>query len=133
MVGMSVFADCSDLAGDIGELYAGAGRPAVLLAEFRRRAVLVPLSGPGAVWSLDGGGVRWLLAFTSVVELGLFARERQVARWEWVSVLGSRLLDVAVPAVGVPAGVVLDVAGVRPLFLPPVEGVVPFSVAVAGV
>ncbi|MFI6448119.1 hypothetical protein [Kitasatospora sp. NPDC050543] len=52
------------------------------------------------------------------------------AGWPYVTVHGARLLDIAVPAVGVPAGVVLDVAGPSPAFLPPVTGIVPDSVAV---
>jgi hypothetical protein len=34
------------------------------------------------------------------------------------------LLDVAVPDVGVPAGVAIDVAGTEPMMLPPVRGIV---------
>lgn len=45
--------------------------------------------------------------------------------------LGARLLDAAVPAVGVPCGVALDCAdGDEGMVFPPVRGVVPDGVAV---
>jgi hypothetical protein len=55
-------------------------------------------------------------------------------RIRYWTVLGSRLLDVAVPAAvteaRIPTGVAVDVGGVRPLLLPPVSGIVPGPVAV---
>ncbi len=48
----------------------------------------------------------------------------------YLTVLGSRLLDVAVPAAGVPCGVALNAAGAQPMLFPPVRGQVPDSVAV---
>jgi hypothetical protein len=47
-------------------------------------------------------------------------------------VLGARLLDVAVPATGVPCGVALDVGSEDGVLFPPVVGVVPDAVAVDG-
>ncbi|WP_327065797.1 hypothetical protein [Kitasatospora sp. NBC_01302] len=49
---------------------------------------------------------------------------------EYLTVYGWRLLDVAVPMLGVPAGIALDVAGTAPFLSPPVVGVVPDAVAV---
>ncbi|MGW2112472.1 SseB family protein, partial [Streptomyces sp. NPDC001948] len=40
---------------------------AVLLGEFRRTAVLVPLDGSGDLWSAEQGGVRWICAFSDEV------------------------------------------------------------------
>ncbi|GAA1332120.1 hypothetical protein GCM10009647_072590 [Streptomyces sanglieri] len=37
---------------------------AVLLGEFRRTAVLVPLDEVGDLWSAAQGGVRWICAFS---------------------------------------------------------------------
>ncbi|MFE3593107.1 SseB family protein, partial [Streptomyces niveus] len=83
---------------------------AVLLGEFRRSAVLVPLDAGGDLWSADQGGVRWICAFSDEVALGRFARVRGEAGREWTyqSVLGARLLDVMVPLLPGPAGVALD-------------------------
>ncbi|GAB2722484.1 SseB family protein [Kitasatospora kifunensis] len=79
----------------------------------------------------DVGGVRWLYVFTGEAGLARFASARGlVAPVEYLTVYGARLLDVAMPALGVPAGVALDVAGPAPFLLPPVVGVVPDAVAV---
>jgi hypothetical protein len=55
-------------------------------------------------------------------------------RIRYWTVLGSRLLDVAVPAAvtetRTATGVVVDVGGIRQLLMPPVSGVVPDQVAV---
>lgn len=96
-----------------------------------------------AMCSGEADGVRWLYAFTSPIELNRFARARAEAgtdagwangRIRYWTVLGSRLLDVAVPAAvaetRTPAGVAVDVGGVRPLLLPPLSGIVPDRVAV---
>ncbi|MFF7949734.1 hypothetical protein [Streptomyces griseorubiginosus] len=96
-----------------------------------------------AMCSGEADGVRWLHAFTSLTELNRFARARAAAgtdagsadgRIRYWTVLGSRLLDVAVPAAvaetRTPTGVAVDVGGVRPLLLPPLSGIVPDRVAV---
>ncbi|MFD5615133.1 SseB family protein [Kitasatospora sp. NPDC127060] len=115
-------------------LRAGAGDAALMLAQFRLTAVLVPLWGERAVWTADEGGLRWVLTFSSETELAAFARSKGVplAGLPFMAVLGSRLLDVAVPDLGVPGGVALDVAGAEPLLLPPVRGIVPDEVALDG-
>ncbi|MCD9880739.1 SseB family protein [Streptomyces guryensis] len=100
---------------------------AALVDEFRRALVLVPLSGE-AVWSADTGGVRWLYAFTCEESLRRFLVARGIGpdtEVPYMRVFGARLLDVAVPAVGVPAGIAVDVAGPWPGLLPPVAGIVP--------
>ncbi|MFJ6822191.1 SseB family protein [Streptomyces niveus] len=106
---------------------------AVLLGEFRRSAVLVPLDAGGDLWSADQGGVRWICAFSDEAALARFAVARGEAGREWVyqSVLGARLLDVLVPLLPGPAGVALDAGSAEGgVLFPPVVGVVPDAVAV---
>nr|WSY52219.1 hypothetical protein OG999_20235 [Streptomyces sp. NBC_00886] len=110
---------------------------AVLLGEFRRRAVLVPTDEDGAPLVGDVGGIRWIYAFSNDGALARFAIARGEGgrEWRYQRLLGARLLDAAVPAVDVPCGVALDVGteGEGVLF-PPVPGIVPDAVAVdAGV
>lgn len=108
---------------------------AVLLGEFRRRAVLVPLDADEAPLAGDYGGIRWIYAFSHESALARFAIARGEGGREWPyrRVLGARLLDAAVPSVGVPCGVALDVGseGEGVLF-PPVVGIVPEAAAVDG-
>ncbi|GAB1337532.1 hypothetical protein ACE1SV_41220 [Streptomyces sp. E-15] len=107
---------------------------AALLGEFRRTAVLVPLDEEtGAPLAADHGGLRFLLAFSDEEALARYAVARgEAAReWRYLTVLGARLLDAAVPAVGVPCGVALDCAdGADGMVFPPVRGIVPDAVAV---
>src|SRR6478752_1120979 len=105
---------------------------AVLLGEFRRTAVLVPLDANGDLWSAEQGGVRWICAFSDEAALARFARARGDAAREWVyrTVLGARLLDVVVPLLPGPAGVALDAGSEGGALFPPVVGIVPDSVAV---
>ncbi|MFJ1548273.1 SseB family protein [Streptomyces sp. NPDC088246] len=106
---------------------------AVLLGEFRRTAVLVPLDEAGDLWSAEQNGVRWICAFSDEEALARFARARGDAGREWTyqAVLGARLLDVMVPLLPGPAGVALD-AGSEDggMLFPPVSGIVPDAVAV---
>ncbi|RST11821.1 SseB family protein [Streptomyces sp. WAC05374] len=106
---------------------------AVLLGEFRRTAVLVPVDPYGGPWTAEQGGVRWICAFSHEEALARFAHARGEAGrdWEYRAVLGARLLDVLVPKLGVPAGVALDAGSADGVLFPPVEGVVP-DAAVAG-
>ena len=112
---------------------------AELLDEFRRTAVLVPLGdGPGpdegrGLLTADWNGVRFILAFSHAQALARYAQARGEYHREWAyqTILGARLLDVAVPAAGVPCGVALDCAdGPDGMVFPPVLGVVPDEVAV---
>lgn len=57
---------------------------AVLLGEFRRTAVLVPLDGAGDLWSAEQSGVRWICAFSDEAALARFAGVRGEAGREWV-------------------------------------------------
>jgi hypothetical protein len=118
---MTVLGDC------IARVRAGTGDAREMLSVFRDSLVLMPQTAAGAVVAADFGGVRWLLAFTTPAELATWVIARGSdggAEQPYLSVLGSRLLDVAVPDVGVPAGVAIDVAGTQPMMLPPVRGIV---------
>ncbi|QTE00593.1 hypothetical protein [Streptomyces cyanogenus] len=106
---------------------------AVLLGEFRRTAVLVPVDGDDAPLTGDFGGVRWIYAFSNESALARFALARGEGGREWAYQrwLGARLLDAVVPAAGVPCGVALDCAdGEDGMVFPPVRGIVPDAVAV---
>ncbi|MGK5732410.1 SseB family protein [Streptomyces sp. URMC 124] len=121
------------MTDEIRALHAEEGRPAALVGRFRRAAVLVPSDGQGDLWSVEYGGVRWICAFTDETALGRFALKQGAdgtADWAYRTVLGARLLDVVVPALGAPAGIALDVAGLHPVLLPPVVGIVPDAYAV---
>lgn len=102
------------------------------LGEFRRTAVLVPLVD-GGLWTADWGGVRWICAFSDEAALARFAvvRGDGAREWTYQRVLGARLLDAAVPALGVPGGVALDVGSEDGLVFPPVAGIVPDSAVVS--
>ncbi|MFE3634811.1 hypothetical protein [Streptomyces sp. NPDC059168] len=106
---------------------------AAVLGEFRRTPVLVPVDAEENPLTADQGGVRWILAFSNEPALARFAVARGEGEREWAyrRVLGARLLDAGVAAVGVPCGVALDAAdGDEGVLFPPVAGIVPDAVAV---
>ncbi|MFD7182914.1 hypothetical protein ACFV90_23235 [Streptomyces sp. NPDC059904] len=112
---------------------------AALLGEFRRTAVLVPLGDEGGpdgepgLLTADFNGIRFLLAFSDEQALARYAQARgEFAReWTYRTILGAKLLDVAVPAAGVPCGVALDCADWPDgMVFPPVRGIVPDEAAV---
>ncbi|MFE1314319.1 hypothetical protein [Streptomyces sp. NPDC058755] len=106
---------------------------AAVLGEFRRTAVLLPLDADETPLTTDYGGIRWILAFSNESALARFAIARGEGEREWAyqRVLGARLLDAGVPAVGVPCGVALDAAsGAEGVLFPPVAGIVPDAAAV---
>ncbi|MCY0929110.1 hypothetical protein OTB20_23515 [Streptomyces sp. H27-H1] len=126
-----------ELTGEIALIRDGRGDPARLVGEFRRAALLVPLTdGPGSgLMSAVSGGIRWVYAFTDEEALTRFAQTRGEAgagrEWEFLSVLGARLVDVVVPMADGPAGVVVNVADEDgSMFFPPVAGIVPDGSAV---
>lgn len=119
--------------GPLDPMVAARREFAVLLGDFRRSAVLVPLDAGGDLWSADQGGVRWICAFSDEAALGRFAVARGEAGREWTyqTVLGARLLDVLVPLLPGPAGVALDAGSAEGgVLFPPVAGIVPDAVAV---
>ncbi|MCJ0869135.1 SseB family protein [Streptomyces sp. AP-93] len=124
-----------ELTGEIAAIRDGLGDPARLLGEFRRAALLVPLAdGPdGGLMSAVSGGIRWIYAFTDEEALARFAEARGESgrEWEYLSVLGARLVDAVIPMADGPAGVAVNVAdGDGSMFFPPVAGIVPEGSAV---
>ncbi|MER5275234.1 hypothetical protein ABT025_05695 [Streptomyces sp. NPDC002809] len=126
------------LAERIADQRAGVGDPRALLGEFRRALVLVPLDG-GGLWTAAFGGVRWVCGFTDEAALARFAQARNALdgaggagrSWEFAELRGARLLDEVVPAMGVPAGVAVNIADPDgSMFFPPVTGIVPDGASV---
>jgi hypothetical protein len=120
------------LAERIAARREGVGDPRAMVGELRRATVLVPLDR-GRLWTGHSGGVRWIYAFTGEDSLGRFAQARGEGgrTWEYAALLGARLLDEVVPAMGEPAGIAVDVADTGGAMLfPPVVGIVPEQVAV---
>ncbi|MGY0024136.1 hypothetical protein [Streptomyces sp. cg35] len=125
---------------DAADVAARRREFAELLGEFRRTAVLVPLGEePGAdgdrgLLTADFNGIRFILAFSDEQALARYAQLRgEMSRtWTYRTVLGAKLLDVAVPAAGVPCGVALDCADAPEggTVFPPVKGIVPDEAAV---
>lgn len=106
---------------------------AAVLGQFRRTAVLLPVDVDETPLTTDYGGIRWILAFSNESALARFAIARGEGAREraYQRVLGARLLDAGVPAVGVPCGVALDAAsGAEGVLFPPVAGIVPDAAAV---
>ncbi|GAA2934716.1 hypothetical protein GCM10020221_33110 [Streptomyces thioluteus] len=122
----------SSLREELAALYEGRAEPPEVLGKFRRTAVLVPLDARGGLWTAAHEGVWWIHAFSDEAALSRFALNRAAAGedWEYVTILGARLLDVVIPAVGEPAGAAVDVGSDRPFLLPPLAGVVPEAAAV---
>ncbi|WP_404952374.1 hypothetical protein HFP69_17525 [Streptomyces sp. ARC12] len=131
--------DGAALTDRIAERRAGVGDPGALVGELRRALVLVPYDR-GGLWTAEFGGVRWVCGFTDETALARFAEERAVVEgaagtasrsWEYAAFRGARLLDEVIPAMGVPAGVAVNVADPDGAMLfPPVVGIVPDAVAV---
>ncbi|MGW6463710.1 hypothetical protein [Streptomyces rubiginosohelvolus] len=130
--------DGAALADRIAERRAGAGDPGALVGELRRALVLV-LYDRGGLWTAEFGGIRWVCGFTDEAALARFAEERAVVEgaedasrsWEYAAFRGARLLDEVIPAMGVPAGVAVNVADPDgSMLFPPVVGIVPDAVAV---
>jgi len=104
------------VANEIAAIHAQQTHPAAQVGGFRRTTVLVPLDSEGGLCSEKLGGVQWLYAFTNETSLVRFARTMNNFGGEYTTVEGSRLLDVAMPAVDGPAGVALDAGGPQPMF-----------------
>lgn len=126
------------LAEEIAAMRGGSGHSGRLLGEFRRTALLVPLSGgdDGGLMSGWQGGVRWIYAFTDEEALARFAVQRGagVHEWEYLSILGARLVDAVIPTVDGPTGVAVDVADEDgSMLFPPVVGIVADAYAVDAV
>ncbi|MFZ3494192.1 hypothetical protein ACODT5_13375 [Streptomyces sp. 5.8] len=124
-----------ELTAEIAAIRDGLGDSGRLVGEFRRAVLLVPLAGgaEGGLMSAVSGGIRWIYAFTDEEALARFAEARGESgrEWEFLSVLGARLVDAVVPLADGPAGVVVNVADEGgSMFFPPVAGIVPDENAV---
>ncbi|MFE4874308.1 hypothetical protein [Streptomyces sp. NPDC056682] len=128
----------SDRAGPGGtEAAQRMARIKGTISSFRDTTVLVPLvpaSGGGLGFlTADLRGVRWIHAFSDELAAWRFnGLQHGPKGWcDFMAVQGWRLLDVVVPATGVPCGVALDVgSGDDGVLLPPVMGIVPDAAAV---
>ncbi|WP_244461338.1 DUF6531 domain-containing protein [Rhodococcus sp. ZPP] len=67
------------------------------------------------------GGLHWICAFTSEREYARYslAREQHPSACRFHTIFGWRLMDVLIPALTRPTGVVIDVAGDNPIAFPP--------------
>ncbi|MFD9030175.1 SseB family protein [Streptomyces sp. NPDC059567] len=124
-----------ELTEEIAAYRDGRGEPGRLVGEFRRAVLLAPLEAgvDGGLMSAVQGGVRWLYAFTDEAALARFAQARGAGdrEWEYLSILGARLVDAIVPMVDGPAGVAVNVADEDgSMVFPPVLGIVPDACAV---
>lgn len=120
------------LADEVAAAHAGHPNPAALVGELRRTSVCVPLVND-SLMSAELTGIRWLYAFSDEQELARFAVSRGAApdaELSYVRTVGARLLDVVIPAIEGPAGVVLDAGGAQAMVFPPVSGIVPDAAAV---
>ncbi|MEW2139168.1 hypothetical protein AB0892_21675 [Streptomyces sp. NPDC005409] len=123
------------LVEEISAMRGGSGHAGRLLGEFRRAVLLVPLStdAEGGLMSGWQGGVRWIYAFTDEDSLARFAHARGAGHreWEYLAILGARLVDAVIPAADGPTGVAVDVADEDgSMLFPPVVGIVPDACAV---
>ncbi|MCL6296976.1 SseB family protein [Streptomyces kronopolitis] len=120
------------LADEVAAAHAGHPNPAALVGELRRTSVCVPLVND-SLMSAELTGIRWLYAFSDEQELARFAVSRGAdadAELSYVRTVGARLLDVVIPAIEGPAGVVLDAGSAQAMVFPPISGIVPDSAAV---
>ncbi|MFF3747442.1 SseB family protein [Streptomyces kronopolitis] len=120
------------LADEVAAAHAGHPNSAALVGELRRTSVCVPLVND-SLMSAELTGIRWLYAFSDEQELARFAESRGAdadAELSYVRTVGARLLDVVIPAIEGPAGVVLDAGSAQAMVFPPVSGIVPDSAAV---
>ncbi|KOU71800.1 hypothetical protein ADK61_30210 [Streptomyces sp. XY66] len=104
------------------------------LADFRARLVLVPLDERDGLWTAGLGGLDWICAFSDEEALARFAVARGEGDREWTyrRVVGARLLDEVVPALGFPCGVAWNAAGPDGMTFPPMRGIVPDAAALDG-
>ncbi|KMO95623.1 hypothetical protein [Streptomyces roseus] len=127
-----------ELTVEISAYRTGVGDPGRLVGEFRRAVLLVPRSGGsvdggGGLMSAVSGGIRWFYAFTDEEAMARFAVARGEAdcEWQYLAVLGARLVDAVVPEADGPAGVAVNVADADgSMLFPPVAGIVPDAYAV---
>ncbi|QKT11308.1 SseB family protein [Rhodococcus sp. W8901] len=118
--GSSVSGGCTDLIAEIDAFYQGFGQPNALFDAFRRAPLLVPLTAENRVWSSEIRDLGWVPAFTSEREFARHALtrgERIEARYH--TLFGWRIVEQVLPSFDRQTGVVVDVAGARPMAFPP--------------
>lgn len=108
------------LRSEIELVRGGVGNADGLRRSLRDSVLYVLRYGEDQLIAADQGGIRWIYAFTSERELAMFATGRGGADAEvdYLTVRGDRLLEDALPSLGVPAGVAIDVAGENPVLVP---------------
>ncbi|WUS13670.1 hypothetical protein OG693_03110 [Streptomyces sp. NBC_01259] len=124
--------DGAALAERIAERRSGVGDPRALVGEMRRSLLLVPVADE-RLWSVRMGGVRWICGFTDETALARFALHHGPGDrpMDYAVLLGARIVDEIVPALGEPAGLAVDIATEDgSMFFPPVTGIVPEAFAV---
>ncbi len=92
---MECEAGAGALVAEIEASFDEMPRPQRLVAAFRSADLLVPVIRPGAVISVDYGGITWLPVFTDVGELRYWLESRGdgPAGSGCQQVMGARLLD----------------------------------------
>jgi hypothetical protein len=110
----------SGLAAEIACFYAGFGNPGTLAVAFDAAPLLVPATGAAELYAVtDATGIRWITAFTSAGELAWFAARRgDLAATTIVKTIPGVDLRRVVAESDAPVGVVVNVAGPRPLLYP---------------
>ena len=119
--------DRSALLAEMDAFRQGFGQPAQLTDALRSALLLIPLTDDDRLLTSTFGELTWVCAFTSEQEYAryLLARDEQGGARRFHTAFGWRLLDVLVPTVSGPTGVVIDVAGATPMAFPPVVEEVP--------
>ena len=104
------------LRSEIGAFYRGAGRPDNLRRAFRQALLIVPLTDDEQVWMASIGGIQWVWAFSTTIELGKYqASHDDMSGGRFITVPGWRLEAAG----GLPTCVVVDVEGEFPMSFPP--------------
>lgn len=131
------------ITDDARVFYTGHSSGPGLVQAFRcSRVVFAGLEGPTRILTVERGGLTWLPVFTDRQQLVAFHQARAAAGTStvvgeagvvgglvWVGALGARVLDFYLPALGSPVGVMVDPLSQYPVALPPLQGLVPESVA----
>ncbi|WP_109508515.1 SseB family protein [Nocardioides speluncae] len=118
--------DNAVLRSEIQLVHAGVADGESLVESLRRSELLVPSAADGAPLTTELDGVLWVLAFTSEQALAVYADARgAVTRSTYFLTLpGSLLQDVALPALGRPGGIAVDLGSAFPMLFPAAEPVV---------
>lgn len=113
--------DGGPLRSDIAAFYAGFGQPEVLRAALQDSLLIVPVTPDDRVCTSAVRGVRWVAAFTSLAEYATFEHARGIDADEVYrhhTVRGRWLIEYAEQRSD-PTGVLVDIAGTRPMAFPP--------------